>query len=130
LKLQYFAFCATDSNCAEPFSTLNSLNTLSIFHCSVRGAQILCISSASLVNLTIYNLKSHKIDLCTPSLCKYVFIGTLSQRLLGSNVSSLKHVDIDARVYPHDRSLHVLNWLSELANIKSLMISQTILQVP
>jgi hypothetical protein len=130
LKLEYFAFCATDSNCAESFSTLNSLNTLSIFHCSVRGAQTLCISSASLVNLTIYNLKSNKIDLCTRSLCKFVFIGNWDQRLSGSNVSSLTHVDIDARVYPHDQSLPLLNWLSKLANIKSLTISQTILQVP
>jgi hypothetical protein len=129
LKLEYFAFCPGDNDSAEPFSTLNSLDTLLLLHCSVRDAQILGISSSTLVNLTISDLLSHKIDLYTPNLCKLVFIATSYQTLSGSNISSLKHVDIDTKVYPRYENLRVLNWLSELANIKSLTISTTFLQV-
>jgi hypothetical protein len=130
LKLEHFAFCGGDNNSAEPFSTLNSLDTLLIFHCSVWDAKTLGISSSTLVNLTISYLEVRKIDLCTPNLCKFVFIGNWYQRLSGSNVSSLKHVDIDAKLYPQSERPHVLNWLSEFANVKSLTVSTTILQVP
>jgi hypothetical protein len=130
LKLEHFAFCCGDNNSAEPFLSLNNLDTLLLLHCSVKLAQTLSISSSTLVNLTISDLRSCKIDLCTPNLCKFVFIGNWHQRLSGSNVSSLKHVDIDAKLYPQSERPHVLNWLSELANIKSLTVSTTILQVP
>jgi hypothetical protein len=130
LKLEHFPFCPGDNDYAEPFLSLNRLDTLLLLHCSVKLAQTLNISSSTLVNLTISNLMSRKIDLCTPNLCKFVFIGNWYQRLSGSNVYSLKHVDIDAKLSPQSERPHVLNWLSELANIKSLTVSTTILQVP
>ncbi|XP_004501663.1 putative F-box/FBD/LRR-repeat protein At1g78760 [Cicer arietinum] len=133
LKLGHFEFCVGDDDRAEPFSKFNRLNSLSISSCTVRGGKTLCISSATLVNLTMYNYRYnfYKIELCTPNLCTFVFTGAPYQRLFGSNVSSLKHVVIDAVVIPYDSEppLFLISWLQEFANIKSLTVTATTLQV-
>jgi len=135
LQLGDFAFGVDGNGCAEPFSTFNRLNSLLISNCIVRGAYTLCISSVTLVNLTMYNdiYNFYIIDLCTPSLCKFVFTGTPYHGLsLGSSVSSLKHVDIDAEVisYLKEPPLILFCWLQMFSNIKSLTVSTTTLQVP
>lgn len=133
LQLGNFTFGVDDNDRTEPFSNFNRLNSLLICNCIVTGARTLCISSVTLVNLTIYNhnYNYYYIDLCTPSLCKLVFAGTPYQKLSGSNVSSLKHVDIDAAVSPYHENppLLLLSWLLELANIKSLTVTPATLQV-
>jgi len=134
LQLQHFVFCLGDNNCAEPFSTFNKLNSLLISNCYLSGEGTLCISNVTLVDLTLYNefYRFYTIELCTPSLCTFSFDGTPSQKLLGSNVSSLEHVEIYAEVIPHQEEppLILFNWLLEFPNIKSLTVSTTTLQVP
>ncbi|XP_045827215.1 F-box protein At4g22280-like [Trifolium pratense] len=134
LQLGNFAFGVYDNDRAEPFSTFKRLNSLLISNCIVSGfPKILCVSSVTLVNLTLYNqiYNSYKIDLCTPSLCKFGFIGTPYQKLSGSNVSSLKHVDIDADIFSHSEGppLFLFSWLLEFVNIESLMVTATTLQI-
>ncbi|XP_058781238.1 FBD-associated F-box protein At1g66310-like [Vicia villosa] len=133
LQLGNFTFGVDDNDRAEPFSKFNRLNSLLICNCTVTNALTLCISSVTLVDLTIYNHKYnfYNIDLCTPNLCKLVFAGTPYQRLSGSNVSSLKHLDIDAAISPYKEEppLILLSWLLELAEIKSLTVTPAALQV-
>jgi hypothetical protein len=135
LRLKNFIFYIDgDDDRAEPFSIFNRLNSLRICSCAMEDGKTLCISSVTLVNLTIYSpyLDYYKIDLCTPSLCTFVFTGTPCLILSGSNVSSLKHVDIHAegKVYHEKTPILLSRWLPEFANIKSLTVSATTLQVP
>ncbi|XP_058722154.1 F-box protein At1g60400-like [Vicia villosa] len=134
LELENFTFSVGDKDCAEPFSTFNRLNRLLISHCNVENWGTLCISSATLVNFTMYNDSDdyYKIELCTPSLCTFSFRGVPYHDISWSNISSLKHVDIDAEVFPYTcygPPLFLFNWLSEFANIKSLTVTATTLQV-
>ncbi|GAU49711.1 hypothetical protein TSUD_407880 [Trifolium subterraneum] len=133
LQLGNFTFCVGDNGCAEPFSIFKRLNSLVISDCTVKGTETFCISSATLVNLTVYNnLKQYyKIELCTPSLCTFTFGGTPYQTISGSDISSLKHVDLHAKVVPYSRAppLLLFCWLLEFANIKSLTVTATTLQV-
>jgi hypothetical protein len=139
LQLEYFKFCVGDNDCIEPFSTFNRLNSLCISNCNVSGEQPLCISSATLVNLTLHDSMNniYKIDLCTPCLCTFVYTGsTPFQKISGFHVSSLKHVDIDANIGDHGLMVLVgigdflYSWLLEFGNIKSLTVSAATLQVP
>jgi hypothetical protein len=134
LHLGNFAFCASDKGRTEPFSAFNKLNSLVIDNCTVKDAQILCISSETLVNLTVRNHSSdlYKIELSAPSLCTFAFTGTPYQKLCGSNLSSVKQVNIDAEMLSNytEPPLVLLSWLLEFANIKSLTVSASTLQVP
>jgi hypothetical protein len=136
LQLENFIFNIGDDDRAEPFSIFNRLNSLRICNCAMLHGKTLCISSATLVNLTINSpfLNYYKIDLCTPSLCTFLFAGIPFQKLSGSNVSSLKHVDILVEVklkqYHEKSPLLLYKWLRVFANIKSLTVSATTLQVP
>jgi hypothetical protein len=140
LQLKYFTFCVGDNDRIEPFSTFNRLNSLCISNCNVSGTQALCISSATLVNLTLHDSmeSSYKIDLCTPCLSTFVFTGYPFHKISGFNVSSLKHVDIDAyTVLPPllfiqliGFGCYLFSWLQEFGNIKSLTVSVANLQVP
>jgi hypothetical protein len=139
LQLEYFKFCVGDNDRIEPFSTFNRLNSLCISNCNVSDQQPLCISSATLVNLTLHDSMNniYKIDLCTPCLCTFVYTGsTPFQKISGFHVSSLKHVDIDANIGDHGLMVLVgigdflYSWLLEFGNIKSLTVSAATLQVP
>jgi len=76
----------------------------------------------------------YKIELSTPSLSTFAFIGTpFHNKLLpcGSHLCSIKHVYIDADMcvnYEMDSTV-ILSWLMELTDIESLAISSTTLQV-
>ncbi|CAK8565962.1 unnamed protein product [Lathyrus sativus] len=138
LSLQSFTFLVGDDGRIEPFSSLNKLNSLLIDKCEVLDAQNLCISSATLVNLTIImSYRAHKayfgFELSTPSLCTFNFSGFPVQKLCGSNsnLSTVKHANIDVDYWLHtaDTPLVLLNWLVELANIKSLTVTSTTLKV-
>ncbi|KAK7311665.1 hypothetical protein RJT34_09948 [Clitoria ternatea] len=134
LHLQHFTFCKGDNDRAEPFSACNKLNHLIIDHCNVRDALTLCISSDSLVSLTMRSDHSKdffKIELDTPNLRDFAFSGTPYQQLLGKNVSSLEQVNVDAEIWSTslESPLILLSWLLELANIKSLTVSASTLQV-
>jgi len=138
LSLESFTFCVGDDGCAEPFSAFSSLNSLIIRHCKVLDAHNLCISSATLANLTLETVHYQygKIELSTPSLCTFVFvcagdIPALKLHGIESNLSSVKHVKIHASIgcIDADKSLVLFNWLVELANIKSLTINDNALEV-
>lgn len=138
LSLQSFTFLVADDGRAEPFSALKKLNSLIIDKCEVLDAQNLCISSTSLVNLTIItSYRARKayfgIELSTPSLCTLNFSGLPLQELCrnNGNLSTVKHVSIDVDYWLHtaDTPLVLLNWLIELANIKSLTVTSTTLKV-
>ncbi|KAK7351215.1 hypothetical protein VNO77_10506 [Canavalia gladiata] len=134
LHLQHFTFCKSDNDRAEPFSACNRLNDLIIDHCTVRDARILCISSTTLVSLTMRSDHSkdfYKIELSAPNLRSFTFTGTPYQQLLGSNISSLECVNIDAEIWSTslESPLILLSWLLELANIKALTVSASTLQV-
>ncbi|CAJ2639215.1 unnamed protein product [Trifolium pratense] len=137
LTLRSFYFCAGDDGCAEPFSAFSKLSTLMIQDCKLLDTESLCISSTTLVNLTVdeceYYRHSYKCKLSTPSLCNLNYICTLNQKLYCSDLRSLKHVYIDVN-YEYSGSLEpdypfVLNLLLELANIESLTVSSDTLQV-
>ncbi|XP_058781236.1 F-box/FBD/LRR-repeat protein At1g78750-like [Vicia villosa] len=134
LQLGNFAFCVGDNGCAEPFSIFDRLNSLLICGCTVKDTTTLCISSATLVTFTMYSHSYdnfYKIDLCTPSLSTFAFCGTPYQEIRGSNISSLKHVDIHSDALSNDRwpPFFLLSWLIEFTNIISLTITATSLQV-
>ncbi|XP_045822434.1 F-box/FBD/LRR-repeat protein At1g16930-like [Trifolium pratense] len=139
LCLQYFIFYVNDDGHVDPFSTLNRLNSLNIYHCMVRGNQTLCISNATLADLKInddsYDGRMKFFELSTPSLCTFVYCGTPYQKLCGnlSNLSSVKHVEIIVayccNYIPKNTSLVLLNWLIELPNAESLTISLNTLKV-
>jgi len=133
LQLGSFKFCVGDDDRAEPFSGFNRLNSLLISNCTVGSGKTLCISSATLVNLTVYNkfLNFYTIELCTPILSTFAFTGTPYQKLDVSDALSLKHVDIFAEVIPYEKEppLFLLIWLRKFLDIKSLTVSATTLQV-
>jgi hypothetical protein len=99
LDLENLTFCGGESGCAEPFSAFTKLNSLVIRCCKVKDAQILNISSETLVNLTVEGFLSNlsQIKLSTPSLCTFTFTGILVQKICGSGLSSVKQVNIDAQ---------------------------------
>jgi hypothetical protein len=144
LSLHQFAFGVSDNGRVEPFSTFNRLNSLIIDRCKVLDAQILCISSATLTNLTLqsnnYSLESYReIELSIPSLCTFVYTGFPFPKLSGNYLCSVKHLNIDADACPKnidaDGNLKIaepsvlLSWLVELTHIRSLTVPSTTFQV-
>ncbi|MCH88132.1 F-box/LRR-repeat protein, partial [Trifolium medium] len=133
LELENFAFCSGENGCADPFTTFTKLNSLVIRLCSVKDAQILRISSETLVNLAMHYNSSNfdMIELSSPSLCTFTFIGKLIQKICGSGLSSVKLVNIDAPHYSDsaDHALVLLSWLQDLANIESLRVTSITLQI-
>jgi hypothetical protein len=138
LSLKYFSFHRSDDGCVvEPFSTFNMLNRLIIDSCIVQDAQNLCISSTKLVNLTILMHDSDPktiigtyfgLELYAPRLQTFAFSGPYTPKLFASKnvLCSIKHVDIHVTCYwnlkAEQTSSVLLNWLVELANIKSLTL--------
>ncbi|GAU29469.1 hypothetical protein TSUD_65040 [Trifolium subterraneum] len=133
LDLTNFVFCGGGNGCVAPFLAFNKLNSLIIHRCTVRDAQILHISSETLVNLTMHDNSFNigKIELSTPNLHIFTFRGIPGQLMYGSGLSSVKLVSIDALMYSNDRipPLVLFTWLLEFANLKSLTVSSTTLQV-
>jgi hypothetical protein len=141
LSLHHFTFHVGDNGRVEPFSTFNRLNSLIINNCIVLDAQNLCISSATLANLTIQSISRPmnypEIELSTPSLCTFAFTGLPFPKLSGNHHCSVKHVNIDADSYMNYAKVEfngilpsvLLSWLIELTHIRSLIVSSTILQV-
>ncbi|PNY01114.1 F-box/LRR-repeat protein [Trifolium pratense] len=132
LSIHAFAFCINNNGRVEPFSTFNRLNSLIIDNCKVLDAQNLSISSSTLANLTIqskYELY-REIELSTPSLCTFVYTGISFPKLSGNHLRPVKHLNIDADTDLKNAEPSVLlSWLIELTNIRSLIVSSTILQV-
>ncbi|XP_024636488.2 putative F-box/FBD/LRR-repeat protein At1g78760 [Medicago truncatula] len=145
LDITNFAFCGGESGCAEPFSVFTMLNSLALSSCKVKDAQILTISSDTLANLAIHspfeeiNVDIHdnssnmpKIELSTPSLYTFTYYGSLIQEICGSGLSSVKQVHIDdSREFSASvrHGLLVFNWLLDFANVESLALSSTTLQI-
>lgn len=142
LCLKSFAFRVCDNGCAEPFSAFNKLNSLIIDHCIALDAENLCISSVTLASLTIITpsvvpRNYRKIELSTTSLCSFAYYGIPYQKLSGSQLCSVRHVNIDACVrwnytaldWKQANLLVFLSWLLELVDIESFTISFTTLQV-
>lgn len=132
--LQNFAFCADHDGRAEPFSDLSRLDSLVLCDCSVRDGIFLCISSPTLVNFTVRSrfYDFYEIELCTPSLVSFAFIGKPCQIISRSSLSSVKYVDIDAEMLDMDTKhpLILLSSLLGLVNTKSLTVTASTLQVP
>ncbi|CAJ2678321.1 F-box/LRR-repeat protein 13-like [Trifolium pratense] len=156
LDLTNFAFCGGESNCVEPFFAFTKLNSLVIHYCKVIEAQVLSISSETLVNLTIAsplekinlakqnnlsmlaeiktdNLSNYaEIHLSTPHLCTFNYTGYLIQKICGSGLSSVKKVNIgDSRQFHASvvHSLVIFNWLLDFVNVESLTLTSTTLQI-
>ena len=138
LFLGSFDFGLDDDGRVEPFSAFKRLNNLFVQNCRVLDKQNLCISSATLTNLTIdygsWDIRFCKFELYTPNLCTFVYKGIPSvQQLCGSksNLSSVKHATIVviSLFQSAKNSLIIYNWLVELANIESLTINSTTHQV-
>src|SRR3954465_11845302 len=91
LHLRYVTFLGR----ADPFYAFPKLSTLEISHFEIQGEQNICISSSTLLNLTIqsYSYRGN-IQLSTPNLCTFTFIGIPVQILPESYLSSVEHVDI------------------------------------
>ncbi|CAJ2639312.1 F-box/FBD/LRR-repeat protein At3g26920-like [Trifolium pratense] len=138
LKLRHCAFCVGDDGRVEPFSALTRLKSLIMVYCKVPDSHNLCISNTKLVNLNIYMCHYDPetyfgIKLSAPSLCNFNFRGILVQKHCGNNndLSSIKHacIDLISLWNSKETSLVLLNWLIELANIETLTVSSTTLEV-
>ncbi|AES88465.1 hypothetical protein MTR_4g055460 [Medicago truncatula] len=72
-----------------------------------------------------------KIELSGPSLCTFTFTGIPDQKICGSGLSSVKHVNIAANIHLHwdEPPMVLLIWLLGLANVKSLTFSSNTLQI-
>jgi hypothetical protein len=156
LDLTNFAFRDGESSCVEPFFAFTKLNSLVIHSCTVIDAQVLSISSETLVNLTIErslekinlaiqnnsstfveiktdNLSNFaEIQLSTPHLCTFNYTGDLIQKICGAGLSSVKKVNINDSRQFHALVVHglvIFNWLLDFANVESLTLTSTTLQV-
>ncbi|XP_045819331.1 putative F-box/FBD/LRR-repeat protein At1g78760 isoform X1 [Trifolium pratense] len=133
LDLAYFTFCGGENDCAEPFSAFTKLNSLVIRGCKVKDAQILSISSETLVDLTMHRFSSKfsQIKLSTPSLFTFTFTGIPVQKICGNGLSSVRQVNIDAPDYATsvEYALVLLTWLQDLVSVESLIVTSTTLQV-
>jgi hypothetical protein len=135
LDLTYFTFYGGENGCVEPFSAFTKLNSLVIRHCTVKDARILSISSETLVDLTMLNNSSDfdKIVLSLPpSLSVFTFTGVHVLKICGNGLSSVKQVTIVAHDYEASVKYPsiLLSWLQGLANVESLKVTSTTLQVP
>ncbi|XP_057456961.1 F-box/LRR-repeat protein At4g14096-like [Lotus japonicus] len=135
LHLDCFTFRGSNNGIVEPFSAFHKLHSLIIDHCTVQGAQTFCISSTTLVDVTMINPFGgfKKIELSAPSLRRFDFTGSSPyQRLCGSSLSSVKELSIhaDMSYYSSEAPLVLLSWLEELTNMDSLTVSTDTLQVP
>jgi hypothetical protein len=135
LDLTYFTFYGGENGCVEPFSAFTKLNSLVIRHCTVKDARILSISSETLVDLTMLNNSSDfdKIVLSLPpSLSVFTFTGVHVLKICGNGLSSVKQVTIVAHDYEASVKYPsiLLSWLQGLANVESLRVTSTTLQVP
>jgi len=76
LHLGTFVFCASNDGRFEPFLAFNRLNNLIIDNCTVKDAKILCISSLTLVSLTICShcFDFYKFELSAPNLSAFAFL--------------------------------------------------------
>ncbi|XP_058781226.1 F-box/FBD/LRR-repeat protein At1g78750-like [Vicia villosa] len=131
LHLEDFAFCPGENGRAEPFSVFKRLNSLLLYGFALRDTLTLCISSATLVNLTTKNYSDDysEIELLTPNLVTFAFYGRPCQKVFGSDLSNVKHVDIDVPVFLLDiKPFLLLSWLLNFDNIKSLTVSTSALQ--
>ncbi|XP_039689734.1 uncharacterized protein [Medicago truncatula] len=129
LVLENFAFCGGENGCAEPFSTFTKLNSLILRSCEVKDAQILSISSETLVKLALLD-NFAKIELSVPSLCTFTFTGDLIQKICGSSLSSIKQVNIDHEISPSvNNALALLSCLQDLANVELLTVNSTTLEI-
>ncbi|GAU46935.1 hypothetical protein TSUD_85350 [Trifolium subterraneum] len=133
LDLTNFTFCGGENGCAEPFSAFTKLNSLVIRSCMVKDAQILRISTKTLVNLSMYYYSSNfaKVELSTPSLCTFTFPKSTNQKICGSGLSSVKQVYINAQedAVSVEHALVLLSWLQDLANVESLTVTSITLQI-
>ncbi|GAU29468.1 hypothetical protein TSUD_65030 [Trifolium subterraneum] len=132
LDLKNFIFCGDENECVEPFSAFTNLKSLVIRRWMIKDAQILSISSETLVNFALHHnsLSFSKIELSTPSLCTLTFPGDIIQKTCGS-LSSIKQVNINSEdfSYPPVDPLVILSWLQDLSNIESLKVTSTTLQI-
>ncbi|CAI8618053.1 unnamed protein product [Vicia faba] len=134
LDLTNFAFCGDESGCADPFLAFTKLNTLVLRCCKVMDAQILSISSHTLVNFAMHHNSSllAKIKLYVPSLCTFNYTGNHHiHEICGSGLSSVKKVNIKSRRFSAsmEDALILFSWLLNFANIESLTVTSTILQI-
>ncbi|CAJ2678318.1 unnamed protein product [Trifolium pratense] len=150
LDLTNFAFYGDENRRAEPFLGFTRLNCLSLSNCIVRDAEILNLSSETLVNLAIHRPTKDiniavvnnpsdfaKIELYAPNLSTFTFTGSPDQKICGTGLSSAKQVNIHAIVNSLWKFLTdhegppmvLLSWLQDLVNVKSMTLSSTTLQV-
>ncbi|MCH79504.1 F-box family protein [Trifolium medium] len=133
LELTDFAFCGGENGCAEPFSPFNRLNSLVLRGWKLRDAQILSISNETLVDLAMHNYSRDitKIEISAKSLCTFTITGYVIHKICGSSLSSIKQVNINAQDIdlPKDYGLVLLSWLQDLANVESLTVTSTTLQI-
>ncbi|GAU51151.1 hypothetical protein TSUD_84690 [Trifolium subterraneum] len=155
LNLTNFAFCGGESDCVEPFFAFTKLSCLVICGCKVKDAQILSISSETLVNLAIedplekinlakqtdffeeaiqtdYSSNFAEIKLSTPNLYTFSFTGDLIQKICRSGLSSVKQVNIDDSRQDDasvEHGLVLFSWLLDFANVESLTVTSTTLQI-
>ncbi|XP_050898170.1 F-box/FBD/LRR-repeat protein At5g18770 isoform X2 [Lathyrus oleraceus] len=104
LDLEDFAFCGDESGCAEPFLEFTKLNSLVIRSCK----------------------------LYAPSLCAFNYAGSHHiHNIRGSGLSSIKQVNIESVHFSasQEDALVLFSWLLDFANIESLTVTSTALQI-
>jgi hypothetical protein len=144
LYLAFLTFTTSENGCAEPFSTCNMLDRLTIFCCCLQDdAKSLCISNSNVSHIIIGRSCMHTRDsykdvvFCTPKLIYLTirgFLGYVSPSIC--NLPFLEGVDFDYGNWQekkediYDRYLFnplleslVIDWLRLVANVKIIYIS-------
>ncbi|RHN50878.1 hypothetical protein MtrunA17_Chr6g0462351 [Medicago truncatula] len=116
-----FTFYGGENDYVEPFSAFTKLKSLIIHGCKIMDTQIINISSETLVNFAMdySSSKIAKIELSTPNLCTFTFYGIPHPKIGGSNLSSVKEVNIYAHMDAYLEKLPIVlfNWLQELSGV-------------
>ncbi|XP_061371781.1 F-box/LRR-repeat protein At3g26922-like isoform X2 [Gastrolobium bilobum] len=119
LRLHNFVF--GDGELLEPFSSCTKMKTLVIDNCDVRDTQTLCISNATLVNMTVCSIisQAYSLVLSTPNLCSFVF-----SAFKGGNIN------VGEWATSYLETAFTMNcWLHTFANVRTLTLSSSTLQI-
>lgn len=138
LHLEHATFTASDSDCAEPFSACDKLNTLVLDRCNLHhGAKFLCICNSNLSSLSIGSTiqeAPYKFVLSTPNLRSLTVMRDPIYQLSTCNLSFLEQVNIDIEAYFHthfERTyLALISLLQVLADyVKIMILSSSTLKI-
>ncbi|QCD94880.1 putative FBD-associated F-box protein At5g22720 [Vigna unguiculata] len=138
LHLEHVTFTASESDCAEPFSSCHMLDTLVLDRFNLhQGVKFLCICNSNLSSLTIGSTiqeAPYKFALSTPNLRYLNVMRDPLHQLSACRLCYLEQVSIDCEAYFHthfERTYSALiGLLQVLADyVKIMILSSSTLKI-